>query len=132
MVALLDELRAFMIMSGFKDVFLLQYPDSPDDIISLYERENPLAFGTHGIDYGARVAQIQIRVRRFAPDAAEQDAWRLFSLLNSGPDEELIQLSPGLSVTSRPSPPFHLEYDTKNRCTFVVKAVVHTPTERRS
>ena len=112
--------------NGYANVFNLQYPAEPADMIALYERENPMAFGVRGINYGLRAAPIQIRVRRTDPKAAEQVAQQLFHLLDSGPDEERIPLAPGRNVTSRPIPPFFLERDDQGRWIWVLKTTIIT------
>lgn len=124
--SLLDDLRSFLMVNGFANVFKQSYPPSPDEMISLYERENPLAFGTKGINYGIRAAPIQIRVRRRTPDEAEAAAHRLFHLLDSGADERAIRLANGRNVTSRPIPPIRFEQDDKGRWVWIVKATIIT------
>lgn len=123
---LLGDLRTYLMDNGYKDVYQTQYPEKPDEIISLHERENPDAFGRRGINYGGRSAPVQIRVRRKGIPDAEAKAWGIFALLDSGPNEEFITLAPGRVVTSRPKAPFFLEIDASNRCTYVVKTTIHT------
>lgn len=126
MASLLEDLQAYLKAQGYANVYRLQYPPEPDDVISLYEREAPLAFGWRGVNYGIRAAPVQIRVRRLSPDAAEVDARTLFELLDSGPDERMITLAEGRNVTSRPLPPFPLEQDERLRWVWVVKTTIIT------
>lgn len=124
---LLDDLVTYLESLGYRHVFRTQFPDTPDNVISVHEREAPLAFGASGIHYGARVAPVSIRVRRKTLEEAEREAWALFALLDSGPEEQDILLTPQRRTTCRPkAPPFFLEIDAKERCTYVVKVNIHT------
>lgn len=126
MPSLLTDLRSFLMENGYINVFKQSYPATPDDMVSLYERENPNAFGRRGINYGIRAAPIQIRVRRQTADEAEAVAHQLFTLLDSGPDERTIVLTPERNVTSRPIPPFRFEQDDKGRWVWIVKTTIIT------
>lgn len=128
-VTLTADIKEFLIRNGYANLYRIQYPPKPDDIISVHEREAPNAFGESGINYGGRTAPVQIRVRRKTIDEAEQTAWDIFALLDSGPDERRISLTPGRSITSRPRPPFFLSIDDEGRSTYVVKAFITTRTE---
>lgn len=129
MAVLLDDLRSFLMSKGYGNVFMEHYPSVPDEIISLYERENPLAFGAKGINYGIRAAPIQIRVRRTEPEMAKADAWAIFHLLDSGSDEVSLELVSGCSVTSRPVPPTRLEVDAEGRWVWMLKTTILTSGE---
>lgn len=123
---LLDDLRSFLISKGYSNVFQTQYPETPDEIISVHEREDPMAYGVRGINYGLRRAPVQIRVRRKTIKEAEAAAWAIHALLDSGPNEESIPLAEGRNVTSRPIPPFFLELDERGRCSYVLKTNILT------
>lgn len=125
---LLDDLRTFLMNNGFTNVFKLQYPEKLASLVSLHERESPMAFGASGINYGARTAPTNIRVANKDSDSAEADAWRIFSLLDSGPNERLIQLTNERTVTGRPIPPIFLEIDKEKRWVWVVKVKLRTRT----
>lgn len=123
---LIEDLRNFLLARGYTDVFETLYPDAPDEILSLHERENPLAFGRRGIHLGARAAKVTLRVRCATLPKARAMAWALFKLLDSGADEREIVLSPGRVVTGRPLPPFYLERDAKGRHAFALKVTLIT------
>ena len=123
---LVDDIIVFLEENGYANVYRTLYPPDPAEIISVHEREGPMALGPRSINYGMQARPIQIRVRREKIEDAEAVAWKLFDLFDSGPDEETIQLTEERTVTARPRVPFFFELDERRRGSYSLKLTVHT------
>lgn len=97
---MIDALKAFLETKGYSDIFLDNMPE---------EQKNPEAIGlfcwSHtvaDINDGTGTCLVQIQVRRKTRDEAKEICSELFTLIDSGLDEEQIQLTESKWCIARP------------------------------
>ena len=87
----LDDLKSYLVGKGIAASRISReiMPDSPDDAIGLFL----WAHSTPRISDGSGTRYVQIQCRAVDPDDAYAQAHALVPFLDSGPDEEVIQLT---------------------------------------
>lgn len=97
---MLDALKSYLESRGYPDVFVIQAPDPGQqrDMITLIEWNHTMGdpndgTGTH---------YVQVQVRRAGTEEARGLCIELFRLLDSGPEEILIDLTPEDFCIARP------------------------------
>ena len=91
----MDDLKAFLTARGYTDIYRDTMPDQPDACIGLLLWDD--VPGTVG-----SWRYVQIQVRRMDGDDANAAAYAMRELLDSGQDEERIQLTDERWCIARP------------------------------
>lgn len=96
----LNELKDYLTSKGYDGIFLDALPDPSDqpEAIGLFEWNHTVG----AINDGTGTHYIQIQVRRRCYADARQVCTELFQLLDSGPDEMVIDLTPDVFCIARP------------------------------
>jgi hypothetical protein len=94
----LRDLKTFLTAHGYTNIGVDTMPDKPDDCVGLFLWDHTVP----EINDGSGIRYVQIRVRRMDADTAYADAFTLFTLLDSGIDEERIQLTDDRWCIARP------------------------------
>lgn len=97
---MLEALKAYLEACEYKNISLDYIPDpkTRTDAIALFEWEHTV--GT--IHDGTGVHLVQIQVRRETRSEAKAVCASLFHLLDSGPEERVIDLTPDVFCIARP------------------------------
>lgn len=97
---MLNELKSYLTSKGYDAISLDSLPDPSvkPEVIGLFEWNHTVG----AINDGTGTHYIQIQVRRRNYDAAKQVCTELFQLLDSGPDEQVIDLTPDVFCIARP------------------------------
>ncbi len=86
------------MVHGYSDIYRDTMPDQPDECIGLLLT----AHAVPPINDGSAIRQIQIHVRRIDADEAYSTAYSIFKLLDSGLNEDVIELTEQRAVIARP------------------------------
>lgn len=108
-----DDLRAFITEKGFGPFFCEFLPDAPDAVIAAF------VYSSVPDGYGGLTRRVQVQVRDKTVAGAYSLATQLSHLLDSGPEEELINLTADRHLICRPiRSPTSFGRDAKKRPTY--------------
>ncbi len=96
---LLDDLKTYLTAKGYTDIHRDSMPDQPDECIGLFLYAN----ARPAISDGSCTRRVQIQVRRLDGDDAYSVADAIMRLLDSGMDEEKINLTKDRWCIGRPT-----------------------------
>jgi Bacteriophage minor capsid protein len=126
MADLLTDISLFIIANGFasglgEDVFVNYKPDSPHDIVCLFEYSgDKIQPGTDAV-----TRRIQILVRNNDDDLCIQTINGIFNLLDN-PEEEIVELEERKMVTQALQPPFFFSRDNDDRASYIFNISITT------
>ena len=111
-------LRSYLMERGFENIYCDFLPDKPDECIGLFCWDHT----TPVISDGSGTRYIQIQARSNDGDIACETLYKIASLLDSGQDEEIINLTEntwGIGRIRRM--PVKLDTDENNRVKFILE-----------
>ncbi len=94
----LSDLQDYLTVHGYADIYRDNMPDQPNECIGLFLTAHTVP----PISDGSASRYVQIRVRRLDGDDAYTTAYSIFKLLDSGLNEDVIQLTEQRAVIARP------------------------------
>lgn len=97
---MLEALKTYLEAQGYRDIYRDTMPDpsKQPEVIGLLEWNHTVG----SVNDGTGTHYIQIQVRRRAYDEAKRVCTELFQLLDSGTEEQVIDLTPAVFCIARP------------------------------
>lgn len=123
----LYDLRAYLMAHGFENIWCDYLPDKPDACIGLFCWDHTVP----AISDGSGTRYVQIRARNTDGDAACAVLCDVAKLLDSGPDETIIQLTEDTWGVGRiRRMPVKLDTDENNRVSFILEVSFWGPEQQ--